>query len=62
MMHTVLAIDCGTQSLRALLFSENGEVSDSVKVEYEPYFSPSPGWRNRTRKSSGRAWPMPVSA
>ena len=44
MMHTVLAIDCGTQSLRALLFSENGEVSDSVKVEYEPYFSPSPGW------------------
>lgn len=41
---TILAIDCGTQSLRALLFSEHGEVWDSVKIEYEPYTSPFPGW------------------
>ncbi|MGC9196577.1 MAG: FGGY-family carbohydrate kinase [Syntrophobacteraceae bacterium] len=44
MESAVLAIDCGTQSLRALLFSESGVLLDSVKIEYEPYFSASPGW------------------
>lgn len=41
---TLLALDCGTQSLRALLFSCKGELLDKVKREYEPYVSPSPGW------------------
>ncbi|MFH1154291.1 MAG: FGGY-family carbohydrate kinase [Pseudomonadota bacterium] len=42
--NSLLAIDCGTQSLRALLFSETGELLDRVQVEYEPYFSTKPGW------------------
>ena len=41
---TILSIDCGTQSLRALLFNTQGNLLDSVKIEYEPYFSLKPGW------------------
>lgn len=41
---TLLAIDCGTQSLRALLFDRKGHLLDKVKLEYEPYTSPHPGW------------------
>ena len=41
---TVLAVDCGTQSLRALLFSETGELRGRVQIEYNPYVSPWPGW------------------
>ncbi|MBN2051509.1 MAG: FGGY-family carbohydrate kinase [Spirochaetales bacterium] len=41
---TILAIDCGTQSLRALLIDHQGKLIDLEKVEYEPYTSPRPGW------------------
>ncbi|AEH51430.1 FGGY-family carbohydrate kinase [Pseudothermotoga thermarum] len=42
---TVLAIDCGTQSLRVMLFDSNGRLVDLHKHTYaEPYFSPKPGW------------------
>ncbi|HEX9081741.1 MAG TPA: FGGY family carbohydrate kinase, partial [Holophagaceae bacterium] len=41
---TLLALDCGTQSLRALLFGRDGRLLDKVKVDYEPYTSPCPGW------------------
>ncbi len=41
---TILAIDCGTQSLRALIFTEKGELAASRKVEYLSYVSPRPGW------------------
>lgn len=41
---TILAIDCGTQSLRALLFAQDGQLLHKVKLEYEPYHSPRPGW------------------
>ncbi|MDM8555254.1 FGGY-family carbohydrate kinase [Desulfococcaceae bacterium HSG7] len=41
---TILAIDCGTQSLRALLFSLKGELLARVQAEYKPYFSDHPGW------------------
>ncbi len=44
MRRMLLSIDCGTQSLRTLLFSESGELCDSVKIDYEPYVSPCPGW------------------
>ncbi len=44
MAPTLLALDCGTQSLRALLFSARGELLEKVKREYEPYVSPHPGW------------------
>ncbi|MFZ5564146.1 MAG: FGGY-family carbohydrate kinase [Thermodesulfobacteriota bacterium] len=40
----LLAVDCGTQSLRTLLFSQNGDLLGRVQVEYAPYVSPTPGW------------------
>ena len=41
---TILAIDCGTQSLRGIIFSQTGELLERVQVEYDPYFSRYPGW------------------
>lgn len=40
----ILALDCGTQSVRAILFSNTGEIVGKEKVEFEPYFSVEPGW------------------
>jgi len=40
----VLAIDCGTQSVRALLFDPGGRLVARRKVPIEPYVSPRPGW------------------
>lgn len=40
----ILSIDCGTQSLRCLLFNARGELLEKTKVEYAPYFSVKPGW------------------
>lgn len=40
----LLAIDCGTQSLRALIFDGEGHLLAREKVAYEPYFSDQPGW------------------
>ncbi len=40
----VLALDCGTQSARALAFDARGELIARAKVEYRPYFSARPGW------------------
>jgi len=40
----ILSIDCGTQSLRALLFSLQGELIAKEQVFYEPYFSNFAGW------------------
>ncbi len=44
MEELVLSIDCGTQSLRAILFSLDGKIVGKEKVEYNPYFSIKPGW------------------
>ena len=44
MKQVILAIDCGTQSLRSLLFDEKGQLIRKVKIEYEPYVSAKPGW------------------
>lgn len=52
-MDTLLAIDCGTQSLRALLFSPAGALLHKVKVDYEPYVSPRPGW---AEQDAGLYW------
>lgn len=41
---TILSIDCGTQSLRAILFSLKGDVLGMQKIPFEPYKSPKPGW------------------
>lgn len=40
----ILAIDCGTQSLRALLFSPTGDLLAKAQEAYSPYFSLQPGW------------------
>ena len=40
----ILSIDCGTQSLRAILFSAHGEMLARAQIEYEPYFSRQAGW------------------
>jgi len=42
---TVLAIDIGTQSLRALAFDLRGRLVDMARIAYSrPYDSPHPGW------------------
>ena len=43
-MKTILSIDCGTQSLRAIIFSLKGEMFAMQRVKYEPYISLNPGW------------------
>jgi sugar (pentulose or hexulose) kinase len=43
-MALILAIDCGTQSLRALIYDLQGRLLAKEKVEYEPYSSQQPGW------------------
>jgi sugar (pentulose or hexulose) kinase len=40
----MLALDVGTQSVRALLFDPRGVLVASGRVPVEPYVSPQPGW------------------
>ncbi len=40
----ILSIDCGTQSLRAILFSLDGDIIDKEQVFYEAYESTEPGY------------------
>ncbi|WP_425449657.1 FGGY-family carbohydrate kinase [Dethiothermospora halolimnae] len=40
----ILAIDCGTQSIRALLFDKKGNLLKKEKAKFKPYFSVKPGW------------------
>ena len=43
--HIVLTFDVGTQSSRAMLVNQKGEVLGKAKKPHEPpYFSPEPGW------------------
>jgi sugar (pentulose or hexulose) kinase len=44
MAENLLSIDCGTQSIRVIIFSPEGEILEREKIEYEPYNSPEPGW------------------
>ena len=43
-MKTILSIDCGTQSLRAMIFNCQGAMLAKSQVDYEPYISHQPGW------------------
>ncbi|SHG58358.1 FGGY-family carbohydrate kinase [Massilia sp. CF038] len=43
-MKTILAIDNGTQSVRAILFDLHGNIVAKSQVHLEPYFSAQPGW------------------
>ncbi len=49
----ILAIDCGTQSLRTILFNHEGRVRGGVKIPYPPYESSRPGW---AEQDPGRFW------
>jgi sugar (pentulose or hexulose) kinase len=40
----VIAIDVGTQSVRALVFDPTGTLVALARVPIEPYVSPGPGW------------------
>ena len=40
----LLAIDCGTQSVRALLFDLHGHLLDKAQVNIDTYQSQQPGW------------------
>ena len=40
----ILAIDSGTQSVRAALVDLTGNIRELVKTQIEPYFSTHPGW------------------
>src|SRR3954469_19494644 len=40
----ILAIDNGTQSVRALLIDLNGNIAAKSQIHIEPYFSEQPGW------------------
>jgi sugar (pentulose or hexulose) kinase len=40
----ILAIDHGTQSVRALLFDLNGNLVARSRIAIEPYYSVQPGW------------------
>ena len=44
MKDLLLAIDCGTQSLKALVFDLNGNLLDKEQTLFTPYFSENPGW------------------
>ncbi len=44
MEKNILSIDCGTQSLRAMIFSPQGNILAIQKVAFEPYISLNPGW------------------
>ena len=41
---TLLAIDNGTQSVRAILFDLNGDIVAKSQVHLQAYFSTQPGW------------------
>lgn len=40
----ILAIDMGTQSIRAIVFNLKGEIVKYKKTDIESYYSPQPGW------------------
>jgi sugar (pentulose or hexulose) kinase len=40
----ILALDVGTQSVRALVFDPRGVLVAHSRIPIEPYVSPQPGW------------------
>ncbi len=40
----MLTIDCGTQSVRTMVFDRNGTIIAEKKINFKPYFSLRPGW------------------
>ena len=44
MANNILTIDCGTQSLRALIFNADGILLAFHQIHFNPYYSEKPGW------------------
>jgi sugar (pentulose or hexulose) kinase len=44
----ILAIDHGTQSVRAMIFDLRGNLVSKVRVPLKPYVSPRPGWAEQS--------------
>ena len=40
----ILAIDNGTQSLKAIVFNGRGDQIAKEQIGFDPYYSPQPGW------------------
>ncbi len=54
----LLAIDVGTQSVRALAFDREGAPQGRAQVLLEPPFeAPQPGWAEKEARSYGRLRP-----
>lgn len=53
MTDRLLAIDVGTQSVRAILFDRQGEISAKAQIMIEPYHSVQPGW---AEQDAGLYW------
>ena len=53
MTDLLLALDCGTQSLRAMLFDRAGTLLHKVKIDYAPYQSAGPG---QAEQDAERYW------
>lgn len=43
-MKTILTVDCGTQSLRTMIFDLNGNIICTKRIAYKPHTTPNPGW------------------
>lgn len=43
-MGIILTFDCGTQSTRAMLFNDKGELIDKIKETFPPYYSTQEGY------------------
>ena len=54
----ILAIDNGTQSVRALLFDTQGNLVGKGTQEIEPYFSEQPGWAEQHPANCSGKTPM----
>lgn len=46
----MLTFDCGTQSTRAMLYNDKGELVAKVKEPLTPYFSLQEGWAEQDPK------------
>lgn len=57
----LLAIDNGTQSVRALLFDLKGNLLGKGKVELEAYFPAGPAGPNSTRTTTGPSSAKPAN-
>ena len=50
-----LAFDCGTQSMRAILFDKLGNITGMATEQYPPYSSPQFGWAEQEASVFGEA-------